>query len=329
VPSCSSSSPEEPLDVFDLGTLRRLSPPTLGTRASGHAEGLSWTARAGPVATLTGTCQLSRRDAELFLTEVMGIDIRLGTVSATGKIVSEAMAPIHEQASAALRKQKVAGVDETMHKRAGERGTTWVGTSPQIAVFLAGVRRARDVFFKLFGENFGGVINTDRYVVYDVIPPARRQLCWAHLKRAFKALLDEGGDAARVGRRLLDNTKNVLKAVRERRAGRMPVEDFARTIDASKSEMRWLLADNRHLTGLRTILEAFVLTPESVWLFTTRDDVDATNSMAERDLRRFVIWRKTSSVTQHRPCYPRQGPERLPFFARMSSRRRLLFVATS
>ena len=57
--------------------------------------------------------------------------------------------------------------------------------------------------------------------------------------------------------------------------------------------MGWLLADNRQLPGLKTISEAFVLTPESVWRFTTRDDVDATNNMAERDLRRFVIWRKT------------------------------------
>lgn len=250
------------------------------------------------VATLTGTFQLSRREAELFLHEVMGIDISLGTVSATEKIVSDALAPVREEALALLRKQEVAGVDETTHKRAGVRGTTWVGTSRHVAAFIAGARRARDVFFQLFGTDFAGVVSTDRYVVYDVIPPARRQLCWAHLKRAFKALLDEGGDAVRVGRRLLDNTRTVLRAVRERRAGKASFEDFTRTIDASKREMGWLLADNRHLTGLKTILEAFVLTPESVWLFTTRDDVDATNNMAERDLRRFVIWRKTSFGSQ-------------------------------
>ena len=208
------------------------------------------------VATLTGTFGLSRRDAEQFLSEVLGIDISLGTVSATEKIVSEAVAPLHQEAMAALRRQPVAGVDETGHRREGKRATTWVGTSPEVAVFLAGMSRARDVFFQLFGESFAGVITTDRYVVYDVIPPERRQLCWAHLKRAFKALLDEGGDAVRVGRRLLDNTKTVLKAVRAHRAGALAAADFTRTIDASKREMRWLLSDNRHLPGMRTILEA-------------------------------------------------------------------------
>lgn len=250
------------------------------------------------VATLTGTFGLSRRDAEQFLSEVLGIDVSLGTVSATEKFVSEAVAPLHQEAMAALRRQPVAGVDETGHRREGKRATTWVGTSPEVAVFLAGMSRARDVFFQLFGESFAGVITTDRYVVYDVIPPERRQLCWAHLKRAFKALLDEGGDAVRVGRRLLDNTKTVLKAVRAHRAGALSGPELTRTIDASKREMCWLLSDNRHLPGMRTILEAFVLTPESVWNFTTRNDLDATNNMAERDLRRFVIWRKTSFGSQ-------------------------------
>ena len=68
------------------------------------------------VATLTGTFQLSRRDAERFLSEVMRIEISLGTVSSTEKIVSEAL---NEDPSTALRQQAVAGVDETGHKRAG------------------------------------------------------------------------------------------------------------------------------------------------------------------------------------------------------------------
>ena len=128
-----------------------------------------------------------------------------------------------------------------------ERSTTWVGTSPLLAVFLTGVRRARAVFHQLFGERFAGVLTTDRYVVYDVIPPVRRQLCWAHLKRTFKALLDEGGDAARIGSRLLDNTKTVLRAVREHRAGDIGSEAFTHAIDGARRGMIGLLADNRHL----------------------------------------------------------------------------------
>jgi hypothetical protein len=52
------------------------------------------------------------------------------------------------------------------------------------------------------------------------------------------------------------------------------------------------------LLGLRALAHAFVLTPPSVWLFTTRNDVGPTNNCVERDLRPRVIWGKTSFFTQ-------------------------------
>ena len=60
------------------------------------------------------------------------VDVSLGTVSAPEKFVSEAVAPLHQEAMAALRRQPVAGVDETGHRREGKRATTWVGTSPEV-----------------------------------------------------------------------------------------------------------------------------------------------------------------------------------------------------
>lgn len=66
---------------------------------------------------------------------------------------------------------------------------------------------------------------------------------------------------------------------------------------AAPSQMDWQLAKNMDLVGLRTLAHAFWLTPESVWLFPERADVSPTNNLAERDLRRLVIWEKTSFGT--------------------------------
>jgi hypothetical protein len=52
------------------------------------------------------------------------------------------------------------------------------------------------------------------------------------------------------------------------------------------------------LVGLRTLAHAFWLTPASVWLFTTRDDVEPTNNLAERDLRGFVLRKRKTFFTQ-------------------------------
>ena len=34
------------------------------------------------------------------------------------------------------------------------------------------------------------------------MPPWQRQICWAHLKRDFQKLVDRGGAARRLGRKL-------------------------------------------------------------------------------------------------------------------------------
>ena len=41
-----------------------------------------------------------------------------------------------------------------------------------------------------------------------------------------------------------------------------------------------------------------MLTPASLWLFTTRADVTPTNNMAERDLRPFVLRKRKTFFTQ-------------------------------
>ena len=65
------------------------------------------------------------------------------------------------------------------------------------------IRRAEEAK-QLLGEDFAGVVTSDRYGGYDWFH--RRQLCWAHLKRDFQSLVDTGGKAEALGRKLLDLT---------------------------------------------------------------------------------------------------------------------------
>lgn len=43
------------------------------------------------------------------------------------------------------------------------------------------------------GEDFPGVVGTDRYGAYHWVDPHRRPLCWAHLTRDFIAFVERGG----------------------------------------------------------------------------------------------------------------------------------------
>jgi transposase len=249
------------------------------------------------VATLTGAFQMSRREAEKFLAEVMGIDISLGTVSNTEAVVSDALAPAWAEAKEAVQTAPVKHVDETGNKRAGQHNTSWIASTPLVAVFLLGATRDRQAFLDFVGAG-ADITVTDRYAVYDVLPPDRRQLCWAHILRVFKLLLDErDARSRRVGQVLLRCGRAALHAYNEHKRGRLSKVVRDEKVARCRSQMDWQLAKNMDLVGLRTLAHVFWLTPESVWLFLTRDDVSPTNNLAERDLRRLVIWKKTSFGT--------------------------------
>ena len=54
-----------------------------------------------------------------------------------------------------------------------------------------------------YDEAVCGLVCSDRWSAYHLIPVERRQLCRAHLRRDFQAMIDRGGEAAEVGEELL------------------------------------------------------------------------------------------------------------------------------
>ncbi len=54
----------------------------------------------------------------------------------------------------------------------------------------------------MLGENFGGILGSDRYASYNWIDVNRRQLCWAHLKREFQKISERSGASRQIRRDL-------------------------------------------------------------------------------------------------------------------------------
>ena len=52
----------------------------------------------------------------------------------------------------------------------------------------------------LLGAAFAGVVESDRWAAYSRFSADQRALCYAHLKPAFQALVDRGGEAESIGR---------------------------------------------------------------------------------------------------------------------------------
>src|SRR5436305_4078990 len=121
-----------------------------------------------------------------------------GAINRLERRTAAALAPAHAEALRAVRAAPVKHVDETGWKRAG--GWLWLAATATVAAFVVHARRSAAGLTALLGEAIGGILCTDRWAVYDRLPPERRQVCWAHLKRDFQKCADRGGEAAGIGR---------------------------------------------------------------------------------------------------------------------------------
>jgi transposase len=99
--------------------------------------------------------------------------------------------------------RQAANVDETTWWEQMQRGYLWVAVTQWVRVFVIRASRGAKVLRALLGEAYSGVLSSDRAKAYNTQPLRRRQLCGAHLRRDFQAMIDRSGAGAEVGARLL------------------------------------------------------------------------------------------------------------------------------
>src|ERR671939_274869 len=152
------------------------------------------------IALLSGGYRLSRREVQQLLRDLWAVQVSLGAVVRQEQAQSAALAPIVEEARAAIQEAAVVNVDETGWREAQQRAWLWTAVTATRTVFRIDRSRSGAAVAALLGPEFRGVVGSDRWSAYNRFPADRRALCHAHLKRDFRALVDRGGAAAPVGR---------------------------------------------------------------------------------------------------------------------------------
>jgi transposase len=130
--------------------------------------------------------RVSRRDTVELCEELFGARISSGTVDAILARAGEALTEPYEQLLDSARRSKHLNVDETGWRLRGQQRTLWGAFSKRHAVFRIADSRHAD-HAKTLLEGHRGIVTSDRWWAYDQLPLARRQICWAHLRRDFKA----------------------------------------------------------------------------------------------------------------------------------------------
>jgi transposase len=273
---------------------------TRGALPSGVSESAFGPRLQALVGLCTGCYHLSKRQTEEFLTTALNVPISLGSICRVEQHLSAALAEpvaeVHEQ----VRQSDVVYADETSWKQQPEKAWLWVGATTDVALFLVRPHRDRASATALLGEDFDGVVVSDRYGAYfqfDV-----RQPCWAHLTRDWQSFIDRGGPSEEIGQKLRDLKDQMFDWWHQVRDGTMDRRYFRFLMYELKKDVgTWLrrgaqCADEKTAGTCREILKI----EQDLWTFVKVEGVEPTNNTAERVLRQAVLWRKKSFGTRSR-----------------------------
>ena len=273
---------------------------TRGQLPDGVPEGAFGPRLQAFIGLCTGCYHLSKRQTEELLSTAFNVPISLGAIARCEQQVSAAIAGPVAEAHAQLRQAAVVHADETSWKQQPGKAWLWVGVTAYLAIFLIRDHRDGDSVRALLGSDFPGVLISDRYSAYQGLP--RRQLCWAHLRRDWQAMIDRGGSSQKLGRRLRDLTDHMFRLWQRVRDGTLTRASFRSQMIAVRYHVSTLLRQGARCAHPQTAGTCRdILDHEScLWTFIHVANVEPTNNAAERALRQAVLWRKKSFGTRSR-----------------------------
>jgi transposase len=260
---------------------------------------------------LSGQYRLSKRMVQDLLSNVLGVDLSLGSVSKLEGNVSAALEAPVEQARQHVQQAQVAHVDETGWREGRHKAWLWTAVTSMVTVFLIAASRGGVVAKRMLGESFTGFLVTDRWSAYLWMDLYLRQLCWAHLLRDFQSFVDRGGESARIGEALLKQAHRMFKWWHRVRDGTLSRRLFERRMRAVEREVGRLLKEAAACPDAKTAgmaTEILKLEP-ALWTFVQVEGLEPTNNAAERAIRPAVLYRKG--------CFGTHSPEGSRFVERM------------
>lgn len=245
------------------------------------------------IAVCTGVYHLSKRTTAGLLADLFRVPVAVGTITACEHTASAVLAAPVAAAQAYVQQAPVVHADETGWREGRQRAWLWVAVTTLVTVFLIHRRRGAVAARALLGASTACLVS-DRWSAYARWPLARRQLCWAHLRREFVAFTERGGAAARLGHALLRDTTRMFTWWHRVRDGTWTRGQFQLAMRPLQRRVERRLRHGAvcgHATTAATCRALLALAP-ALWTFVDVPDVDPTNNAAERALRPAVLWRK-------------------------------------
>jgi transposase len=152
----------------------------------------------------------------------------------------------------------------------------------------------------MLGEDYAGILHSDRLSAYNAHPLERRQLCWAHIIRNLRGIAEQRRADGAWAQDALDQVDTLFDVWYRARDGTIdratlqaelePVQDAVWACLQRGKAVRW----NKARKLATTLWQQW----DGLWTFAQVAGVEPTNNAAERALRPAVLWRKGCFGTQ-------------------------------
>jgi len=235
---------------------------------------------------------LSMRKTCAILHDCFSLQLSAGGLSQALDRVATKVQGHYQAIAEELRQAPVVHSDETSWWVAGPGWWLWVFTTQLLTFYVVAQSRGRELLSDILGKDFGGVLVSDCLAIYDGAT-ALQQKCYAHHHKAIhqaKALHPHQGEG------FLCEVEAMLRAavaLRQQKAD-LSLEIFSDLRQALQHKAVQLLEPPRSEPNEEAVRKRLHKQRDHLFTFLDHDGVDATNNLAERQLRPAVIARKIS-----------------------------------
>ena len=253
------------------------------------------------VSALTGFFKNSKRETQMIMEEILGLKISLGTLSKTEERVSDKCETSYQELEERIQQSKLLHIDETGHRLGKKKGWAWVfANKSDTLIKLTGSRGAKVLEKTL--PNYEGKVISDRYSCYSYFLEEKRQVCWSHLMRDFERFAQSRDtDLNFIGRHMVSISEEMFGLHRRLLQKKIDPIFFLRRCRILRRRLRYWLKRTHRLSGLdqaKRVSKNILKCESMMWRFLEDPlEIPPTNNLAERQIRKYVVYRKTSYFT--------------------------------
>src|SRR5512143_2314783 len=235
----------------------------------------------------------SYRQCSSVLLTLTGLVIASAALVRSGHRLRRLALPSYDRLVEAARHSAVQHVDETGWKIGGRSAWLWVFADARATLYRIRPSRGHEVVIEVLGEDYGGVLVSDCFLAYDPLRFTKSK-CAAHLlKRCSEVEQGKTRGAVRFSRRVAALLRKAMALKRQR--GTIGAHGYAVLRGKLHAELDRLLSGEYTDPDNAKLAKLLRKHRDSVLAFLDHDGVEATNNLAEREVRPAVLARKVSA----------------------------------